>query len=123
MQNLGNILVQRVKSLLVESTEINKHSEVWTGSTDNTRQRLTILPVWEVWMDIGSFFWGFRQKRILENNLSGTFGMRAALGSKAVYFWTLWPWAAGQREAQPLPGTASSKPWSFSCKALNTARI
>lgn len=112
MQNLGNILVQRAKSLLVESTEINKHSEVWTGSTDNMRQTHNPTCVGHLegsWL----IFWGFKQKRILENNLSGTFGMRAALGIKAVYFWTLWPWAAGQREPQPLPGRASLNPGAF----------
>lgn len=53
MQNWGNISRQRAKALSVESTEINKHNEVWTGSTDNVRQRLTVLCRLEVWREVG----------------------------------------------------------------------
>lgn len=53
MQNFRNISGQRAKTLLVESIEINKHSEVWTGSTDNMRQKLTVPSMLEVWREIG----------------------------------------------------------------------
>lgn len=52
MQNWGNISCQRAKALLVESTETNKHKEIWTGSTDNVRQGLTVLCMLEVWREV-----------------------------------------------------------------------
>lgn len=116
MQNLGNISGQRAKSLLVESTEINKHSEIWTGSTDNMRQRLTVLFVLKVWREVDSFL-GTKGDLRKESFwcLLGSFGQEGSL--------FLNPIAMGQqgrgklslcqREHHPNPGTSLVRYWTL----------
>lgn len=109
MRNLGNIPDQRVKSLLVESTEIYEPSGVWTGSTANGRQRLPVPCVMLVgWRDVGCIFQVFTWKRLrfLAWDLPGCLWRQGQLWAGR----QLVAGPSGHGTARQAAGRASSKP-------------